>query len=50
MTDAVQKADDTDRMLLERMAAGDRVALGVLYRGYHGRLGRFLRHRFECGL
>jgi RNA polymerase sigma-70 factor, ECF subfamily len=42
MNDADQQADATDRMLLERMAAGDRVALGVMYRGYHGRLCRFL--------
>lgn len=32
----------TDRMLLQRMAAGDRDALAVLYRAYHGRLCRFL--------
>lgn len=42
MNDADLQADATDRMLLERMAAGDRVALGVMYRGYHGRLCRFL--------
>jgi RNA polymerase sigma-70 factor (ECF subfamily) len=35
-------ADVTDRMLLQRMSAGDRAALSVLYRGYHGRLCRFL--------
>jgi RNA polymerase sigma-70 factor (ECF subfamily) len=35
-------ADATDRALLERMAAGDRVALTELYRSYHGRLSRFL--------
>ena len=35
-------ADVTDRMLLQRMSAGDRAALSVLYRSYHGRLGRFL--------
>jgi RNA polymerase sigma-70 factor (ECF subfamily) len=35
-------ADGTDRMLLQRMSAGDRAALGVLYRSYHGRLCRFL--------
>jgi RNA polymerase sigma-70 factor (ECF subfamily) len=42
MNDADADADVTDRILLQRMAAGDRVALGVLYRGYHGRLCRFL--------
>lgn len=42
MNEADQQADATDRMLLERMAAGDRAALGVMYRGYHGRLCRFL--------
>ncbi|HEY4145837.1 sigma-70 family RNA polymerase sigma factor [Pinirhizobacter sp.] len=42
MNDADIQADATDRMLLERMAAGDRAALGVMYRGYHGRLCRFL--------
>ena len=42
MNDADLQADATDRMLLERMAAGDRAALGVMYRGYHGRLCRFL--------
>jgi RNA polymerase sigma-70 factor, ECF subfamily len=29
-------------MLLQRMSAGDRAALAVLYRSYHGRLCRFL--------
>ena len=42
MNDTDIEADATDRMLLQRMAAGDRVALGVLYRSYHGRLCRFL--------
>src|SRR6201996_1842539 len=42
MNEADIDADATDRMLLQRMAAGDRTALSVLYRGYHGRLGRFL--------
>jgi RNA polymerase sigma-70 factor (ECF subfamily) len=42
MNDADTHTDATDRMLLQRMAAGDRVALGVLYRSYHGRLARFL--------
>ena len=35
-------ADITDRMLLQRMSTGDRVALEVLYRSYHNRLCRFL--------
>ena len=35
-------ADVTDRMLLQRMSTGDRVALEVLYRSYHNRLCRFL--------
>ncbi|QRP63263.1 sigma-70 family RNA polymerase sigma factor [Rhodanobacter sp. FDAARGOS 1247] len=42
MNDANNDADTADRMLLQRMAAGDRAALAVLYRGYHGRLCRFL--------
>lgn len=42
MNETDTDADATDRMLLQRMAAGDRVALGVLYRSYHGRLSRFL--------
>ena len=42
MNDDATDSDATDRMLLQRMAAGDRVALGVLYRSYHGRLCRFL--------
>ncbi|MEP6907124.1 MAG: sigma-70 family RNA polymerase sigma factor [Pseudoxanthomonas sp.] len=42
MTDADIDADTTDRMLLQRMATGDRAALSVLYRSYHGRLCRFL--------
>lgn len=42
MNEADIDADATDRMLLQRMAAGDRTALSVLYRGYHGRLCRFL--------
>jgi RNA polymerase sigma-70 factor (ECF subfamily) len=36
------EADATDRMLLQRMSTGDREALAVLYRSYHGRLCRFL--------
>ena len=35
-------SDSTDLILLQRMAAGDHAALAVLYRGYHGRLCRFL--------
>jgi RNA polymerase sigma-70 factor (ECF subfamily) len=42
MNDADIDADATDRMLLQRMSAGDRAALAVLYRSYHGRLCRFL--------
>jgi RNA polymerase sigma-70 factor, ECF subfamily len=42
MNDADIHADTTDRALLQRMAAGDRAALALLYRNYHGRLVRFL--------
>jgi RNA polymerase sigma-70 factor (ECF subfamily) len=42
MNEAEIDADATDRMLLQRMSAGDRTALSVLYRSYHGRLCRFL--------
>ena len=42
MKDADIDADETDRLLLQRMAAGDRAALATLYRAYHGRLCRFL--------
>jgi RNA polymerase sigma-70 factor (ECF subfamily) len=42
MNEATLDADATDRMLLQRMAAGDRVALATLYHSYHGRLCRFL--------
>lgn len=42
LNDAEIDADAGDRMLLQRMAAGDRAALGVLYHNYHGRLCRFL--------
>lgn len=42
MTNADIDTDETDRMLLQRMSAGDRAALAVLYRSYHGRLCRFL--------
>lgn len=42
MNDADIDADATDRILLQRMASGDRTALAVLYRSYNGRLCRFL--------
>ena len=42
MSQADLTADASDRLLIQRMAAGDRAALSVLYRGYHGRLTRFL--------
>jgi RNA polymerase sigma-70 factor, ECF subfamily len=42
MNDDNIDADATDRMLLQRMSTGDRAALNVLYRSYHGRLCRFL--------
>jgi RNA polymerase sigma-70 factor, ECF subfamily len=42
MNEADANADSSDRMLLQRMATGDRAALAVLYRSYHGRLCRFL--------
>ncbi|RDI97992.1 RNA polymerase subunit sigma-70 [Dyella solisilvae] len=42
MNDADIDSDATDRMLLQRMAVGDRTALAVLYRSYYGRLSRFL--------
>ncbi len=42
MNDADTNTDATDRLLLQRMAAGDRAALATLYRSYHGRLCRFL--------
>jgi RNA polymerase sigma-70 factor (ECF subfamily) len=42
MNDDDIDADATDRMLLQRMATGDRAALSVLYRSYHGKLCRFL--------
>ena len=42
MNNADTHADATDRVLLQRMSAGDRAALATLYRGYHGRLCRFL--------
>lgn len=34
--------DAIDRVLLQRMSAGDRAALATLYHSYHGRLCRFL--------
>jgi RNA polymerase sigma-70 factor (ECF subfamily) len=42
MKDADTDADAIDRLLLQRMSTGDRAALSTLYRGYHGRLTRFL--------
>ncbi|HJP99619.1 MAG TPA: sigma-70 family RNA polymerase sigma factor [Rhodanobacteraceae bacterium] len=42
MTEARDEVDSRDRLLLQRMAAGDRVALETLYRAYHGGLTRFL--------
>ncbi|HEY9111616.1 MAG TPA: sigma-70 family RNA polymerase sigma factor [Rhodanobacteraceae bacterium] len=42
MNDATGDVDSRDRMLLQRMAAGDRAALETLYRAYHGGLCRFL--------
>jgi len=42
MTDTDAESDAADRLLLQRMAGGDREALAALYRSYHGRLCRFL--------
>jgi RNA polymerase sigma-70 factor (ECF subfamily) len=42
MNDSTSDVDSRDRMLLQRMAAGDRAALETLYRAYHGGLCRFL--------
>lgn len=42
MNESDARDDATDRALLQRMARGDRVALGTLYHGYHGRLCRFM--------
>lgn len=42
MNEADANPDTSDRMLLQRMATGDRAALAVMYRNYHGRLCRFL--------
>jgi RNA polymerase sigma-70 factor (ECF subfamily) len=42
MNEPSSDVDTRDRMLLQRMAAGDRAALETLYRAYHGGLARFL--------
>ena len=42
MNEPTSDVDARDRMLLQRMAAGDRAALETLYRTYHGGLSRFL--------
>ncbi|HXD38697.1 MAG TPA: sigma-70 family RNA polymerase sigma factor [Rhodanobacter sp.] len=42
MNDASAEVDARDRMLLQRMAAGDRAALETLYRAHHGTVCRFL--------
>ncbi len=42
MNDTDTLGDATDRMLLRRMAGGDRDALASMYHSYHGRLCRFL--------
>ncbi len=42
MNDTDTLGDATDRMLLRRMAAGDRDALASMYQNYHSRLCRFL--------
>ncbi len=42
MNEAELDTDISDRMLLQRMAEGDRAALTVLYRNYHANLCRFL--------
>lgn len=42
MNESDARDDAADRALLQRMARGDRVALGTLYHGYHGRLCRFM--------
>jgi RNA polymerase sigma-70 factor (ECF subfamily) len=42
MKAATGDIDSRDRKLLQRVAAGDRVALQALYRAYHGGLTRFL--------
>lgn len=41
-TDAAPADPDGELTLLRQVAAGDRAALAVLYRGYHRRLCRFL--------
>jgi len=42
MNESTSDVDSRDRMLIQRMAAGDRTALEALYRAYHGGLCRFL--------
>ena len=42
MNESTSDVDSRDRILLQRMAAGDRAALETLYRAYHGVLCRFL--------
>ncbi|MBU6416951.1 MAG: sigma-70 family RNA polymerase sigma factor [Xanthomonadaceae bacterium] len=42
MNESTREVDARDRMLLQRMAAGDHAALETLYRAYHGGLCRFL--------
>jgi RNA polymerase sigma-70 factor (ECF subfamily) len=42
LCDDDMETDIADRMLLRRMSAGDRDALGQLYRSYHGELCHFL--------
>ncbi|HJU25075.1 MAG TPA: sigma-70 family RNA polymerase sigma factor [Rhodanobacteraceae bacterium] len=42
MNQADIEADASDRALIQRIAAGDRAALTVLYRSYHASLCRFL--------
>lgn len=42
MNEATSEVDARDRMLLQRVATGDRAALETFYRAYHGGLCRFL--------
>jgi len=42
MKEAAASSDAADRALLQRVAGGDRTALEILYRSYHGTLCRFL--------
>jgi RNA polymerase sigma-70 factor (ECF subfamily) len=42
MNESTSDVDSRDRVLLQRMATGDRAALETLYRAYHGVLCRFL--------